>query len=78
MIFIIFLGSIFIENSYGVIISAQKSDPSLPEVSLQLILRDSDGRLVESVIEDDKVMLRLTEQGRQFATFFCDLDVTVW
>jgi len=46
LIFIVLLGSIFIGNSYGVVVAAPKSDPSLPEVSLQLVLRDSDGQLV--------------------------------
>lgn len=33
--------------------------------------------LVESVIEDHKVKLRLTENGRQFTTLFYNLDVTL-
>jgi len=45
-IFVFILGFILIGNSYGQRAIAPSEDPSLPEVSLQLQLRNSEGHLV--------------------------------
>ena len=46
LIFLLLLETIFVDNSYSVLVVAPKSDPSLAEVSLQIVLRNSDGKLV--------------------------------
>jgi len=44
LIFVIFFGSTLIGYSFGQ--GSPNEDPSLPEVSLQLVLRNSEGQLV--------------------------------
>lgn len=46
LVFIFIFGFTLIDNSYGQRDTAQREDPSLPQVSLQLQLRNSEGQLV--------------------------------
>ena len=46
LVFVFIFGFILIDNSYGQRDTAQREDPSLPQVSLQLQLRNSEGQLV--------------------------------
>ena len=55
LIFVL-LTSIYAGNSYGKKI-APREDPSLPEIHLQLVLRNSEGQLV-SYVETDFVYIR--------------------
>ncbi len=47
LIFLLFFGSSLLSNAYAQ--GAPHEDPSLPEVSLQLVLRNSDGQLLAYV-----------------------------
>jgi len=56
ILFIFFISSLFIfEQSYGAI--APREDPSIPQIHLQIVLRNSEGQLV-SYIQTDFVYIR--------------------
>jgi len=55
VVIFVLLTSIYAGNSYGAI--APREDPSLPEIHLQLVLRNSEGQLV-SYVETDFVYIR--------------------
>lgn len=46
LVFVFIFGFTLIDNSYGQRDAASREDPSLPQVSLQLQLRNSEGQLV--------------------------------
>jgi len=55
LIFVMFFGTFFIANSYSAV--APREDPSLPQINLHLVLRNSEGHLV-SYIETDFVYIK--------------------
>jgi len=55
LIFVMFFGTFFIANSYAAV--APREDPSLPQINLHLVLRNSEGQLV-SYIETDFVYIK--------------------
>jgi len=46
LITIVLLASLINESSYALTVASPKSDPSLPQILMQVIIRDGDGRLV--------------------------------
>jgi len=58
-IFVFILGFTLIDNSYGQRGIAPREDPSLPEVSLQLQLRNSEGQLVTYIEPTTMYILNL-------------------
>ena len=44
---VLLLGTVFIGTSYGqILIPYPTSDPSIPEISMQVVVRNSDGQLI--------------------------------
>jgi len=46
LVFSVVLASVLFENSYSDTVAYPKSDPSLPEISMQVLVRNNDGQLV--------------------------------
>lgn len=46
LISVMFVGSVFFENSYAATVAYPTSDPSLPEISMQVVVRNNEGQLI--------------------------------
>ena len=60
-------------GSIGRTLLSQQTRVSYDRVSMHVEWLEKK-HLVESILDEHKVKLRLTEKGRQFAELFCDLD----